>query len=201
MTVGVWWVDAVPRVRCVDLMAWAHDVASERLAEALPRRWVHVQGVAERATEVAKLFAEDADLLVAAAVLHDVGYAPELAVTGFHPLDGARFLRTTDAPARLVNLVAHHSCAYREAELRGLSAELAEFTDEETPLRDALWWADMTTGPDGQRLTVHERIAEIQSRYGPDDLVTWFIRQAKPELVAAVERTEARARAAGLVTT
>jgi hypothetical protein len=172
----------------------------DKLAERLRRRWVHVQGVAERAAELRALFAEDGDLLVASAVLHDVGYAPELAETGFHPLDGARFLRTTDAPARLVNLVAHHSCAYREAELRGLSAELAEFTDEETPLRDALWWADMTTGPDGQRLTVHERIAEIQSRYGPDDLVTWFIRQAKPELVAAVERTEDRARAAGLVT-
>jgi hypothetical protein len=29
-------------------------------------------------------------MLVAAAILHDVGYAPDLATTGFHPLDAAR---------------------------------------------------------------------------------------------------------------
>ncbi|SDL62948.1 hypothetical protein SAMN04488074_112110 [Lentzea albidocapillata subsp. violacea] len=45
---------------------------------------------------------------------------------------------------------------------------------------------------------MHDRIEEIQKRYGPDDLVTFFIRQAKPELVAAVERTEERLRAAGV---
>ncbi|MBM7811012.1 metal-dependent phosphohydrolase [Saccharothrix algeriensis] len=88
-----------------------------------------------------------------------------------------------------------------EAKLRGLSTELAEWVDEQTPLRDALWWADMTTGPDGDVTSVHDRIAEIQERYGPEDLVTVFIRQAEPELVAAVERTEARLRAAGVEVT
>lgn len=140
----------------------------------------------------------DRNILIGAALLHDIGYAPDLAKTGFHPLDGARFLRYQGAPERLCALVAHHSCAYREAELRGLSAELAEWEDEKTPLRDALWWADMTAGPDGQRMTVHERLAEIAERYGPDDLVTVFVRQAAPELVGAVERTEARLRAAGI---
>jgi HD superfamily phosphodiesterase len=33
------------------------------------------------------------DLLEAAAWLHDIGYSPEIAVSGFHPLDGARYLR------------------------------------------------------------------------------------------------------------
>ncbi|CAL9641950.1 hypothetical protein SUDANB95_06341 [Actinosynnema sp. ALI-1.44] len=56
----------------------------------------------------------------------------------------------------------------------------------------------MTTGPDGDTTGVRERIAEIQARYGPEDLVSFFIRQAEPELVAAVERTEARLRAAGI---
>jgi hypothetical protein len=32
------------------------------------------------------------DDLVAAAWLHDIGYAPELAKTGFHPLDGSAAL-------------------------------------------------------------------------------------------------------------
>jgi hypothetical protein len=159
-----------------------------------------MQGVAERAALAAPLFFDvrERDLLVTAALLHDVGYVPDLVVTGFHPLDGARHLRERGASERLCSLLAHHSCAYREAELRGLSAELAEWEDEETPLRDALWWADMTTTPDGEPTNVHDRIEEIQKRYGPEDLVTFFIRQAKPELVAAVERTEERLRAASI---
>jgi hypothetical protein len=181
------------------LVATATDLARTRLAGSVPRRWTHVQGVRRRVSHAAPLFApKDGELLVAAAVLHDVGYAPDLAVSGFHPLDGAVHLRGEGFPERLCALVAHHTCAYREAELRGLSAELAQWTDEETPLRDALWWADMTTTPDGEPSNVHDRIEEIQKRYGPEDLVTFFIRQARPELVAAVERTEDRLRAAGL---
>ncbi|MEU5430196.1 HD domain-containing protein [Streptomyces olivoreticuli] len=49
--------------------------------------------MAERARTIAPLLGEDAELLEAAAVLHDVGYAPDLAQTGFHSLDGARYLR------------------------------------------------------------------------------------------------------------
>jgi hypothetical protein len=79
-----------------------------------------------------------------------------------------------------------------------LSAELAEWVDEETPLRDALWWADMTTSPDGEPMSFDERLKEIQDRYGQQDVVTFFIRQAEPELRGAVERTEARLRAAGI---
>ena len=180
-------------------MAWAAGLAAERLASVLPRRWAHVQGVARRAGVAVALFSvEDGDLLVGAALLHDIGYAPELAHTGFHPLDGARNLRDIGGPDRLVNLVANHSCATLEAELRGLSEKLAEFKDEATVLRDALWWADMTTTPDGGRTTVVQRVAEIQSRYGPDDLVSRFIRRAWGDLSAAVERTEGRLSAAGI---
>lgn len=181
------------------VVRWARAWAQARLAEPLPGRWSHVQGVAARAKVLTALFGpSDGALLVASALLHDVGYAPDLALTGFHPLDGALYLQAQRAPQRLCALVAHHSCAYREAELRGLSAELTEWEDEETPLRDALWWADMTTTPNGEPTNVHDRIDEIQKRYGPEDVVTFFIRQAKPELVAAVERTEERLRAVGI---
>ncbi|HEV8556970.1 MAG TPA: hypothetical protein VGR06_11310 [Actinophytocola sp.] len=57
---------------------------------------------------------------------------------------------------------------------------------------------DMTTNPDENLTDVDRRIAEIQERYGPEDIVTFFIRQAQPELVAAVQRTEERLRAAGI---
>ena len=180
-------------------MAWALELASEKLAGVLPRRWAHVQGVDRRARVVAPLFSvDDCELLVGAALLHDIGYAPELVDTGFHPLDGARYLRGVGCPDRLVNLVAHHSCATLEAELRGLSDELVEFEDEKTVLRDALWWADMTTTPDGAETTVVERVAEIQTRYGPDDLVSCFIRRAWDDLNAAAERTLRRLEAAGI---
>jgi hypothetical protein len=182
-----------------EVVNWAFKVSYDHLADALPQRWAHVQGVRRRTHTASSLFAPDEGrLLVAAGLLHDIGYAPDLAHTWFHPLDGARHLQKVDGSERLCALVAHHSCAWREAELRGLSAELADWADEETPLRDALWWADMTTSPDGETVSFERRIAEIQERYGPDDLVTFFIRQAKPELQAAVERTEERLRAAGI---
>lgn len=182
----------------MDLTRWADAQAEQDLVD-LPRRWAHVKGVARRARTAARAFeGDDQAVLVAAALLHDVGYASHVASTGFHALDGAQHLRSLGAPPRLCALVAHHSCAYREAELRGLSSQLAQWEDEETSVRDALWWADMTTTPDGESTGVHDRIEEIQKRYGPEDLVTFFIRQAKPELVAAVERTEQRLRAAGI---
>jgi hypothetical protein len=185
---------------CVgDLVAWAFELAEEKLAGVLPRRWAHVQGVSRHARVLTPLFsADDCELLVSAALLHDIGYAPELVDTGFHPLDGARYLREVGGTDRLVNLVAHHSCATLEAELRGLSDELAEFEDERTALRDALWWADMTTTPDGGETTAVERVAEIQTRYGPDDLVSCFVRRAWDDLNAAAERTQRRLEAAGI---
>jgi hypothetical protein len=77
-----------------------------------------------------------------------------------------------------------------------LDTELAEFPDEETPVRDALWFCDLTTSPDGMPTTLEQRVAEIERRYGPDDVVSCFVRWAWPELKAAVDRTEERLRVA-----
>src|SRR5256885_15638997 len=94
------------------LASWAQQLARTLLQEPLPRRWAHVQGVATRARSLAPVLGPDADLLEAAAWLHDVGYAPDLAVTGLHQLDGARYLRDTQhAGSMLCRLVAHPSCA------------------------------------------------------------------------------------------
>jgi hypothetical protein len=43
----------------------------------------------------------------------------------------------------------------------------------------------MVTGPDGQRLTVDDHLAEISKRYGPDSLIGRFIAKACPDLVGA----------------
>jgi HD domain len=168
-------------------------LAKEQLAAVLPRRWRHVQAVGLKATRVGALLFEPADdaVLVAAAWLHDVGYSPTIVDTGFHPLDGARWLRERGFNERVTSLVAHHSCAWLEADERGLSVELdREFVREETMVADALWYADMTTGPDGEDMTVGDRLAEATSRYGPNDIVSRFLVRAEPAIVAAVERTD-----------
>ncbi len=173
------------------MITWAFDVAREKL-EALPRRWAHVQGAARQARAIRTLAGPDAELLEAAAILHDVGYAPDLVRVGFHPLDGAVYLTEIGAPPRLVHLVAHHSYAWLEAQQRGLHEEMGKFTDERSLIRDALWYCDQTTSPDGGTVTAHVRMAEIKERYGPGNPVTQFITEAAPELLAAVERTERR---------
>ncbi|MFJ1753869.1 HD domain-containing protein [Kitasatospora sp. NPDC088134] len=172
---------------------WAYELAESLLSNDLPRRWVHSKGVAAKARTLAEILGPDAELLESAAVLHDVGYAPQIADTGFHPLDGARFLRREGMDERVVRLVAHHSCALLEAEERGLRQELAgEFPLEEPHLVDALIYCDMTTTPDGAPTTTPDRIAEIVGRYGPDSVVGRFIRRAEPEIGAAALRVESR---------
>ncbi len=175
----------------------AATLARDQLAASVPRRWRHVQAVAARAEAIGHVIGRDAKLLVAAAWLHDVGYSPDLAETGFHPLDGARWLRRIGFDAQVTALVAHHSCAWIEAGHRGLADELAaEFPPEESALADALTYCDMVTGPTGERMTVEERLAEIEARYASDDVVADFVRHARPELIAAVRRTEDRLKAA-----
>jgi putative nucleotidyltransferase with HDIG domain len=151
-----------------------------------------VQGVAGKAEQVAASLSLDGQALVAAAWLHDVGYAPDVIDTGFHPLDGACYLAGRGAPKRVVNLVARHSYAILEAELRGVGRWLAAFSDEGGALRDALWYCDLTTSPDGEPVGAGQRIGEIKERYGPGDIVTRFITEGESELLAAVERTERR---------
>jgi HD superfamily phosphodiesterase len=108
------------------LASWAEHLSQALLQKPLPRRRTHVQGVAARARSLAPVLGADADLLEAAAWLHDIGHAPGLAVTGLHALDGARHLRDTQhADTMLCRLVAHHSCAIVEADERGLANVLS----------------------------------------------------------------------------
>ncbi|MFJ6696496.1 HD domain-containing protein [Streptomyces sp. NPDC091272] len=176
------------------LTEWAYPLSESLLAEPLPRRWEHSLGVAKRARSLAPILGDDAELLEAAAVLHDIGYSPDVAVTGFHPLDGARFLRKQEGvDERVIRLVAHHSCALLEAEERGLRHELeSEFDLERPDLVDALLFCDMTTTPDGTQTTVTARLDEIVNRYGPDTIVGRFIQRAAPEIHAAAHRVEGR---------
>lgn len=166
---------------------WARDLAERLLAELLPRRWAHSEGVGRKAESIAQVFGDDADLLITAAWLHDIGYSPSVAVTGFHPLDGGRYLRDViGADIRLCSLVAYHSCAHIEARFRGIADELtAEFQPVGGVLADALTFCDMTTTPDGTPTDVEARLAEIFSRYGEGHLVTESMTEASPIVIGA----------------
>jgi putative nucleotidyltransferase with HDIG domain len=167
------------------------------MAQPLPRRWAHVQAVAAKTESLRPLLDEDADLAVVAAWLHDIGYAPDVHDTGFHPLDGARYLRSLDADPRLCGLVANHSGARYEAELRDLVDELSEFPDEYSLARDGVWYCDMTTSPAGLPVTFDARLAEIRERYGEDHSVPRAVIAASAEIRAAIGRVLSQAHASG----
>ncbi len=152
------------------LVAEARGLASHLLNEDLGRL-AHSTAVAARAQSLAAAVASDqTPLLVAAAWLHDIGYAPGLKQTSFHPVDGARYLSAHGWPASICNLVAHHSGSRFVAEVLHLSAELAPFTFAENALTDALTVADQTVGPDGHLMTVDQRIADMLNRHGANSV-------------------------------
>ncbi len=172
----------------------AQHLARALLQEPLPRRW-RTSRASARARGLAPVLGADADLLEAAAWLHDIGYAPGLATTGLHQLDGARYLRDAQhAGAMLCRLVAHHSCAIIEAGECGLADVLSsEFDPAPDALASVLTCCDMTTSPDGQPVPVEQRLAEIQDRYSSGHLVSRSIQLATPMILRAVEQVHQRA--------
>ena len=78
----------------------------------------------------------------------------------------------------------------------GLDAELARYPREESPVADALAYADQTTGPTGDRVTVEERLAEVLVRHGPGSAHARAHRLRGPYLLEVGERVERRLRGA-----
>ena len=183
-----------------DEVGWAVAIARELLDVPAfrDRRWRHVQAVGALAERIAPAFGADGSTLVAAAWLHDIGYAEGLRHTGFHPLDGADELVRRGVSLRVACLVAHHSGAVNEASLRGLSDRLAAYADGSGAIRDALWACDMTTGPTGHGVDFEERLSEICSRYGRSHVVSQALLRSADEIRGCIERTRQRLAEVGL---
>jgi hypothetical protein len=164
----------------------ARKVAAEYLS-GLGQRWDHVRVVGELAEALAYdgLLGDD---VVAAAWLHDLGYAEELQLTGLHPLDGARFLVNEGAPVEVVALVAHHTGAAYEAEERGLAAELNLMPTAGSVELDVLTLLDLVTAPDGKIVHPEDRIAEILDRYPEASPVFRAVTRSRLSLLAAAGR-------------
>jgi hypothetical protein len=135
-----------------------------------------------------------------AAWLHDVGYAESAAVTGFHPLDGAKWLRQQGAPEGIVALVAYHSGARFEAEERGLADELAFFPAPDQSELDVLTLIDMSTSSIGERVAVNERLAEILVRYPEEHAVHRAVSRSRGYLADSADRAAKRLGLAGVRT-
>lgn len=140
----------------------------------------------------------EGDLLVASCWLHDVGYAPTLVTTRFHPLDGARALREWGADDFMCGLVAFHSAAAHEADVLGLLDELSAFDDPQGLVRDLLWYLDMTTSPDGERVSFDDRMAEVRERYPADHYVSRALDGSMTDRRGAVDRARAWLSSVGL---
>src|SRR3954452_18424429 len=181
------------------MLSWAVSLAEVHVGHLRPR-WDHVCAVARLAETIAPAMGNDGRVLVLAAVLHDVGYADDLATSGFHPLDGARHLRNLGQP-QVAGLVAHHSGARHEALHRGIDDYESEFPYLGSALDHALTFCDMTTSPWGTRIRLGDRIGEIQSRYGRDHTTARAIVGCADELEHAVSETERRIVDAGIVLT
>lgn len=103
-----------PTLGAVITIADSKALARRHLAE-LPLRWRHVRGVGHRAERVAEALRLGDGALIAAAWLHDIGYGRALTDTGFHPLDGARYLRRIGAghvaaSTPMTTTIAHDLC-------------------------------------------------------------------------------------------
>jgi putative nucleotidyltransferase with HDIG domain len=170
----------------------ARSLAERLLATDLPRRWQHVQAVAAEANRLCQAVGVDERVVVSAAWLHDIGYARTVAETGFHPLDGSRYLRARRWDDDVCRLVAHHTDAASQAPHPELGDQLrAEFPEIDGLAQDVLWAADATTGPTGQRVTLDERLTELGTRYGPDHPITRGMMASRTLLEAAIARVAA----------
>ncbi len=146
-------------------LAGAEAVSWALLAD-VGTRWPHVRTAGMVAGRLSALFGtEEAELLVAAATTHDIGYSPRIARTGCHSLDGGLYLRAQGFPERMASLVAHHSLAYLTAGMRGVRDLDGLFVREESLLADALVFADMHSSPDGRLVPADERLADIARRH------------------------------------
>jgi hypothetical protein len=176
----------------VSLTSWAYDIAEELLADSLPKRWAHSQQVYRQAQNLGPILGDDYDLLMAAAIAHDVGYAEAARSTGQHMIDGGRYLQGIGADPRLCTLVALHTSSPWEATELGLSKALDDFTPVPQHLVDAITYCDLSSSPDGHPVEPAERLEEVLNRYGPDHVVFRAVSAARPDLLRMVQRVRTR---------
>lgn len=163
----------------------ACSLAGEYLKNDYPQRWARTVMVAAETRRLAQLLLPDhADVLHAAAWLHDIGYAQPLVATGVQPLDGADVIRRFHFPRPVAELVAHHTGAETDTVQRDLTPALADYERPPQPLLSVLSCADLCTGPRGDVLEPVARVDEVLRRYAPEHPVHRALVVSGPGLIA-----------------
>ena len=186
-----------PGVPAVLEHPWDAARRAERLADELlagvGTRLAHTRRVAERTRSASGIAPAPWRAAVAlAGWVHDIGYAPALVETGFHPLDGARYLRASGWPEEVCRLVAFHTGAATEAALRWPAGGMSkDFDPPPSAALDVLTWADLTSSPTGEACSAAERIEEILRRYERGSVVHRAVLQSREEFLEAAGRVEA----------
>jgi len=171
-------------------------LASGRAAEAQslarhllghdPRRLRHVAGTARAAGFVAAHVTEvHEDVILAAAWLHDIGHAGHLVRSGFHPLDGALYLREAGWDEDVVGLVAHHSHSRVVADHLGIGSELALFEAVDSLDADTLTFADVIAGSNGQGVSASKGLAQILNPPRDAQALPQEVRESRYALLTA----------------
>lgn len=149
-----------------------------------PKRLSHIQVIARNVRESALRLMKsgvapnlDPDLAYCAALLHDVGYLDEIRLTGFHPRDGAEFLRRSGF-SDLADLIEGHSCSPEEARL--LNQPTPVLSDH--PIAQLISYWDMRVKQGGEVVTYAARLDDILARYGAESLVGRANLDARPRL-------------------
>ena len=175
----------------VRMPATPQHLATQLLRDVCTRL-PHSARVASQASKVSDfLGVRWSRVVVDAAWLHDIGYSPAVSSSGFHPLDGARWLRDEGFCEDTCSLVAWHTGAIHEARERGLEDELrAEFAPPLQSALDALTWADLTSSPLGDVVSPETRLGEILNRYEPGSAVRLAIAAGLKDLQESAERVE-----------
>ena len=151
------------------LVQRARESASKTLS-ADRNRLAHSAAAARVAAQAAGALArQEAEIIVAAAWLHDIGYAPTLRKTGYHPVDGALALMREAWPDRVVRLVAHHGLAALEAPFYSVAHHLGVIDPVPGLAAELLIYADMTSGTRGEPVSPLERAEHMRrnDRKGP----------------------------------
>lgn len=157
-----------------------------------PRR-SHVAGVGELAESIAVLNPGVVPrCVVASAWLHDIGYSPSAKDTGFHPIDGARYLKQRSWPSEVCALVAFHTGAEMEAMERGMSDAFTLFQRPASEDLDLLTMFDLFVDPEGNRTTPEARVDEILRRYRPESPVHRAVARSRSQLLTAAGRAQER---------
>lgn len=169
------------------------DRARARAAELFvesPDLFEHSARTAQVATDLAlRIPRSRATDVVAAAWLHDIGYATSAQRTGFHPLDGALFLMADHWPERIVRLVAHHSLAALEAPFYGVGHHLSVIEVVSGVDADILTTADLLAGPGSPPPSADARIQALRISDAAAGLVPEDVREARyAGLLAARDR-------------